>query len=302
MNKKIITITLALAMAFNLAACKGNSASGSNNKPAENAVNDTKNGGAASDNSTKPETGDETTQEESEPSTEGTDYFTGLQKGTYISFGTYEYSSGNEKPIEWEVLDVDGDKALLVSRYIIDCLPYNEERAGVSWETCSLRKWLNDEFYNKAFSPEEQRKIKTVTLENEGNEVTKTEAGNDTNDRVFCLSVSELKKYYKFNKWSDTGYCYCDALVIPATDYAKRGRLRGGEIDEGHYRDYLSSNGYTKDIIGAEGAGWWLRTSAGETGDHACNVSFDGRTGKYTFNYVDANTIGVRPAIFVSVK
>jgi len=292
--KKIITITLAIAMALSLAACKGNSTSVSSKKPTENSVNDTKNSSEATDGTTEPETSDET-------STEGTDYFTGLQKGTYITFGTYEQYDG-KKPLEWEVLDVDGDRALLVTKYVIDCAKYNDEREDVSWETCSLRKWLNGEFFDTAFSVEDQKKIKTVTLSNEGNKAYKTEASNDTNDRVFCLSLYELNKSFKFNKRSETGYCYSESLIIPATDYAKRDRLSARIISEGHYKSMdLDDEGYSKSVIGKEGAAWWIRTPAG-SGDHACVVSFDGRTGLYAINYVDSYGIGVRPAIYVSVK
>ena len=65
----------------------------------------------------------------------------------YIVFGSYE-QDGNKKngkePIEWEVLGEDENGILVVSRYILDCQPYNKSPSHVTWKTCTLRKWLNN--------------------------------------------------------------------------------------------------------------------------------------------------------------
>lgn len=77
----------------------------------------------------------------------------------YIIFGVYEQDgdlTNGPEPIEWEVLGTDSNGTLLVSRYILDCQPYNTEYVDVTWETCSLRAWLNDDFLNTAFTPFEQ--------------------------------------------------------------------------------------------------------------------------------------------------
>ena len=66
--------------------------------------------------------------------------------GAVVTFGAYEQdnntSNGKEK-IEWIVLATEGDKSLVISKYILDCQPYNTSRAEVTWEICTLRTWLN---------------------------------------------------------------------------------------------------------------------------------------------------------------
>ena len=116
-----------------------------------------------------------------------------------VKFGSYPQSdaSGNTKePIEWIVLDRQGDKALLLSKYILDFKCYNDESEDVTWETCTLRNWLNNDFYFKAFSSDEQKKIQTTNITNNDNLYYGTNGGNNINDKVFCLSAEEVRKYF----------------------------------------------------------------------------------------------------------
>ena len=83
-----------------------------------------------------------------------------LSVGDIIKFGNYFINDNKTKePIEWQVLEVSNDKALLITKDAIDCKPYNNERRDITWEDCSLRQWLNNEFINQAFSKEEQNEI-----------------------------------------------------------------------------------------------------------------------------------------------
>ena len=82
-----------------------------------------------------------------------------VEQGKYITFGRYEqdndWSNGKEA-IEWKVLEVQDGRALLLSRYALTRKPYEKSFRDVNWETCTLRNWLNTEFKNDAFTPEEQ--------------------------------------------------------------------------------------------------------------------------------------------------
>ena len=92
--------------------------------------------------------------------------------GIYI-FGSYEQDkddTNGKEPIEWIVLDKESDGTLvLVSKYALDVKPYNENRTDVTWETSTLRKWLNEDFYNAAFSAIEQGRILTTHVINKSN-------------------------------------------------------------------------------------------------------------------------------------
>lgn len=127
--------------------------------------------------------------------------------GNYVTFGTYPQTKAGKDatPIEWLVLARDGDKALLISRYGLDAQPYNKDHTSVTWETCTLRTWLNSTFYNKAFSSAEQAAILTTDVDNSKSQcysIWTTSGGNNTQDKVFLLSYAEANKYFGVGKGS----------------------------------------------------------------------------------------------------
>ena len=80
----------------------------------------------------------------------------------YLLFGHYEQdqSQNGKEPIEWEISEISDTTVMLVSRYILDCQPYDTKaKEGVKWEDASLCKWLNGTFKNAAFSKEEQKAL-----------------------------------------------------------------------------------------------------------------------------------------------
>ena len=118
-----------------------------------------------------------------------------------IVFGRYPQASKNENAlIEWLVLKNDGSKALLISKYALDCQQYHTSRIFGTWENCTLRKWLNGTFISNAFSHEEQAMILSTT----------TESANKK-DRVFLLSMDEAWEYFSSDstrQCQGTAYCY----------------------------------------------------------------------------------------------
>lgn len=118
-----------------------------------------------------------------------------------IVFGRYPQASKNENAlIEWLVLKNDGSKALLISKYALDCQRYNTSGTDITWETCTLRRWLNGTFISNAFSHEEQAMILSTTTESA-----------DTKDRVFLLSTTEAGKYFSSDstrQCQGTAYCF----------------------------------------------------------------------------------------------
>ena len=109
--------------------------------------------------------------------------------GSTVTFGNYEQGDG-QAPIEWVVLDRQEDRALLLSKYALDAKPFHEvEDRNVTWAECTLRAWLNGDFYNSAFSDEERARIVQVT--------NATANAPDTQDCVFLLSLDELNAYFR---------------------------------------------------------------------------------------------------------
>ena len=107
-----------------------------------------------------------------------------LSQYAIVEFGSYPYEeNGARKPIRWFVLRREGREALLLSMYSLYAKRYHEIPGAVSWETCTLRKWLNEDLYHAAFTESEKCRILSSTVVNEG-------SGN-TEDRVFLLSAEE---------------------------------------------------------------------------------------------------------------
>ena len=180
--------------------------------------------------------------------------------GNVVTFGAYEQdnnTSNGKEPIEWEVLGVENDgTCLLISRYALDARPYNKEEIGVTWETCTLRSWLNDGFLSSAFSAEERTKIVVTNNKNTDNPNYGTQGGNDTSDYVFLLSLEEIEKYYSINKNTGSDWYWRgeDRLKKYPTAYAK---AQGA---------YISDNG----------ACWWWLRSPGSASVYAASVGDDG--------------------------
>ena len=104
--------------------------------------------------------------------------------GDHFTFGNYpQGADGEVQPIEWRVLAVEDGKALVVSEKLLDCVQYNKTYTDVKWETCTLRKWMNNDFISKAFSSSQQEKITTIIIQNPNHPEYGTEGGNATKEK-----------------------------------------------------------------------------------------------------------------------
>ncbi len=114
-----------------------------------------------------------------------------------LSIGdTFYYGTYNGEPLEWTILDIKDNQVFAITTNAIDKRPYNDTHRAVTWASCSLRTWLNGEFFNEAFSPEEQSRIMTTTVTPGYNPEYSTNAGNSTEDKVFLLSIDEANQYF----------------------------------------------------------------------------------------------------------
>jgi hypothetical protein len=99
----------------------------------------------------------------------------------------------------WRVLDVQDGKMLLVSEKVLEQQAYHDKNEGITWETCTLRAYLNKNFYN-SLSAEAKGSICEMKLTNENNEDSGAHGGVDTTDKVFLLSISEAETYFSDDK------------------------------------------------------------------------------------------------------
>ncbi len=224
--------------------------------------------------------------------------FSKAKTGDIIVFGSYEQDNNTEngkEPIEWIVLSNDDKELLVLSKYALDCQPYNTKFTDITWEECSLRKWLNSDFYNAAFSASEKKLIKTTKLKNNDNPVYGTEygskGGNDTKDNVFLLSYEDMiNTAHGFSSDSIKGDI---ARRCAATTYAKGQGIFTFDLDE----EFYSAQVATAD--GEPTCDWWLR-SPGDLARVACYVDVYGAVESMGSN-VEIER-GVRPALYISLE
>ena len=95
----------------------------------------------------------------------------------------------------WTMLDSDEDSQLLLCSNIIEYLPFHDKYEAAAWDTCTLRTWLNQEFYHTAFSSSEQKRIQEAVL--------KTGNSQETSDHVWLLSADEARRYFPDDPRSD---------------------------------------------------------------------------------------------------
>jgi len=116
------------------------------------------------------------------------------QRGTEHKFGSY-----NGSPLEWVVIANTDEYALLITKYAVDCRPYNDENCLTTWETCSLRRWLNTSFYEQTFSETEKENILKMRIIPEITKGHELNPGNETVDKVQILSANEYRKLFDYN-------------------------------------------------------------------------------------------------------
>jgi len=171
--------------------------------------------------------------------------------------------------ISWLVLREEENKVLLLSEFVLFDRAYNIGPAAVTWETSTLRSYLNNEFFY-TFSLEERERIaETRVINGESLYTSATTpglswmvpAGDDTDDRIFLLSVDEGREYF-------------------ANDNARRARMADTHPLHGTSRGYKS---------------WWLRSPSG----CAFTVVIVFTAGSDAHGVRVTHNIGIRPALWL---
>lgn len=193
-----------------------------------------------------------------------------------ITFGYYpQTESGDDRtPIEWLVLEREGNKALVVSRHGLDAKPYHENMEMVTWKNCTLRKWLNGDFLDISFSEAERTAVLVSEVDTSD---IQSENGSEeaiiTQDRVFLLSCTEVKKFFDGE----------DACRCAPTDYA---------IDQGAYSE-------DKFNVAGRACGWWWLRSPGNDQISAARVYPDGSLHSDGVFWMKSGM--VRPALWIKL-
>ena len=185
------------------------------------------------------------------------------QENKPVTMGNYYYGEDkSKKPIEWIVLEDDGVRQLLLSKYVIDNTPYHSNGKILSWKDCSLRKWLNTIFIEKAFTEAEQNTLLETERAKTQNIFYDTEDDPGCSDKVFLLSVEEVKHYLGSK----------ERIGCHPTPYAE---------EKGVFTQHFCL--------------WWIRTPGDSFGMQAYIHAGGGIT--YDGCYQQRGQVGLRPAV-----
>lgn len=200
------------------------------------------------------------------------------------------------EPLMWRVLDPA--TGFVICESVIDAQPYsntiyklNDEyynddeytNFASDYYTSSIRKWLNEDFFNTAFTNSEQAKFSVTALSNEGYYTSIGTPGFEsldstgTRDKVFLISYDEIKNTkYGFNP---NEYGRDEICKVQGSDYAK---IQGLKV-------------YNSQGSDENGNSLWILRTPGINSHRCCGVYFDGYTNSL-YNVYDTN-YGIRPAL-----
>lgn len=190
------------------------------------------------------------------------------------------------EPIKWRVLEVNGSTALVVADVALDVQKYNETDADVTWATCTLRSWLNSDFWSDFLPAAQRDTVLATTLANDDSIRHSTTGGEDTSDRVFLLAESDV--------WSSAGATRHGFVTeYDAVDEARGCKTSDYALAMGaENRTSLSASIYT--------CVWWLR-SPGVYEDYAACVNDTAQVSNIGWD-VDHDKSAVRPALTIHLS
>lgn len=104
--------------------------------------------------------------------------------GNTVTFGNYD----------WYVIAKTDTTATLLMKDVMEKKAYHSggNGSGITWADCSLRTYLNNTFYN-SFSDTERAMIAETTCPVPTNPDYSTNAGNETKDKIYLLSIAEAQ-------------------------------------------------------------------------------------------------------------
>lgn len=184
------------------------------------------------------------------------------------------------EPIKWRVLEQEDGTLTLLTDMILDQEQFytsssnrnidGETIYANNYEHSTIRNFLNNTFYSKAFNNVPKSIILTSFIDNSASTTANNPnsyVSNNTNNKVYLLSYQEtVNKYFSNNN---------DRRAI-ASDYARARYV------------YVSGNyGF-----------WWLRSPINHSSNRASSVAYDGNLSD---SDVSIAFIGVRPAIRIKI-
>jgi len=188
---------------------------------------------------------------------------------------------------DWIVLDIRGNKALLLSKMILELRAFHSSPFGdlsffdITWGDSTLHDYLNGEknyrgrgWYD-SLSSQDKSQIVETRVESNDNPWFGTSGGRSSTDKIFLLSIEEVVEYF-----GDSGQL----------------------IDKNPNEQFWMNDEYNEKRVAYDKEGvackWWLR-SPGYNRGLAASVGFGGKlsVGGHNFDF----EFGVRPALWFRI-
>ena len=220
-----------------------------------------------------------------------------------VFFGQYmqgKYGGNNEKsPIEWIVVERSNDRAILMSKYILNHMPYDirllkdyADYFDSDWEYSLVREWLNNEFYNEAFNDTEKNMILATYIDDDFGE-------HISNDKVFIMSEMDFRGYGLLNQPISGS-----RIATKGTEYARTipyvlEKKYENQKNINTQAEYLDVSKETKKYKGGMSV-YWLRSNDFPNG--AACMGYDGVIDEKFPCFTNSSfisSIGVRPVITI---
>lgn len=241
-----------------------------------------------------------------------------MKIGDTITCGKYEQDNDNAnglEPIEWQIIDVKDNKALVISCNVLDCRQFNEDDSIISWSDSSLRKWLNSEFFETAFSNDEKSSITLTEVSNYGSYegydasgswllsntksdldtvVAESPDQENTQDYVFLLNIDEVNQYFATDEDRKAFLSNYGTEV-----FIKLGIEQANQYNNANEESIRSYYESSAEQYGKGFCNWWLR-SPGLMQSCAAAVDYSGVTGQSMT--VSTEDGGVRPAMWIVIR
>jgi hypothetical protein len=201
-----------------------------------------------------------------------------MQIGDKTVFGRYE----------WRVLDVQTDTVLIITEHIIAQRSYHDKLVNITWADCSLRSYLNNEFYN-GFDEADKSRILPIVNRNPDNHWYGTNCGEDTTDRIFLLDIEDV---------------VCKYFGDSSAKLYNRGKNHRYWF---HGKSDANNSKRIATYVGKPLGSWWWLRSLGRNNLKAVYVHGNGDIGIQGNNMVKGNISdgkccgGVRPALWLRV-
>ncbi|MBR3507916.1 MAG: hypothetical protein IKO03_03880 [Lachnospiraceae bacterium] len=265
--KKIVTMLLLFVAVLTISACSDGKSSPDSRSEKETQGQKSKSGNSDGDE------GNSDGEAQNKNKEYDIDLSKHLKVGDFIQFGTYEQDNSTDngpERIEWQVLDIAYGKIFVMSRYALDSQPFNKDDSVYAWDKCSIRDWLNNDFYDKAFSAKEKDLIQLteLTTKQKNEKIT-------TEDKVFLLSNLEVYHYLRYLSIEGESSSFCH----PTAFSVEQGVKTSAETE--NRCDWFIRNAYAPDDAR------FVNAKRG-------TVDYDAK--------VTRDNIGIRPAMWLSYE